>query len=130
MNYFSKLFTGRINRRNLFFGLVTSLVLIPLGAIVDNLVGLLIPNDIFKNVVIVIYIIFVGCVLLFNISLQVRRWHDLGRSGLSVLFNLIPGLNIFALLYIFAAKGQRQNNKYGISPSSQIRYPQDILNMP
>jgi uncharacterized membrane protein YhaH (DUF805 family) len=59
-------------------------------------------------------------VIWVNISLQVRRLHDIGQSGFWLLLYLVPFLNyIFAIIiYIvcLAAEGEKKPNKYGDNP--------------
>jgi len=128
MDYIKKLFSGRINRRNFILGLISSItlffVLIPL--IFYPLLAYIYGNNI-PTVFGTLANLLIIAVLLFNISLFVRRWHDLGSSGWSVLFNLVPLVNIFIILYVIFKGGKPEKNIYGDPPSERIKYPQDIL---
>ncbi len=127
MKYISNLFKGRINRRNFIFGLISSIasliiVIVVLGGVVEPLF-----NNNFGTFIGSIHIIFFVVILFFNISLFVRRWHDLGSSGWMVLLNFIPLLNILAIFNVIFKAGQSKDNQYGKAPKSKINYPQDIL---
>ena len=76
-------------------GAVATLVMI-LGAI--GLIGLIVPQ----------------------IAVQVRRFHDQNLSGLLALLNLVPymgGLVVFVFMFI---EGTRGENKFGPDPRDQI----------
>ena len=51
-----------------------------------------------------------------NLSLCVRRLHDLGRSGWLVLVNAIPVLNAALTIYMVFFKGNEGTNQYGPDP--------------
>lgn len=52
-------------------------------------------------------------VMVFMISITIRRWHDLGQSGWWTLLNLIPLVNFGLWIYMICKKGDSGNNKYG-----------------
>jgi uncharacterized membrane protein YhaH (DUF805 family) len=81
------------------------------------------------TLVALLLVIFIIAVMIFNISLFVRRWHDLGNSGWMVLLNFVPVINIFIVLYIIFKTGQSMENQYGKIPQSKINYPQEILGL-
>jgi uncharacterized membrane protein YhaH (DUF805 family) len=76
-----------------------------------------------------LYVIFIVAIMIFNISLFVRRWHDLGNSGWMVLLNFVPLINIFVVLNVIFKTGQSRENQYGKTPQRKISYPQDILSL-
>jgi uncharacterized membrane protein YhaH (DUF805 family) len=47
---------------------------------------------------------------------QIRRFHDIGQTGLLVLINLIPGASFFLWLFLMLIKGQPGPNSYGPDP--------------
>jgi uncharacterized membrane protein YhaH (DUF805 family) len=47
---------------------------------------------------------------------QIRRFHDIGQTGLLVLLNLIPGASFFLWLFLMVVKGEPGPNQYGPSP--------------
>jgi len=55
---------------------------------------------------------FVGF-LLVNLSVSVRRLHDVGRSGFWLLLVLVPYIGIFVVTWMLAWPGQKQDNKHG-----------------
>jgi uncharacterized membrane protein YhaH (DUF805 family) len=54
-------------------------------------------------------------VLVPNVAVSVRRFHDIGKSGWWCLIFLIPIVNIIALIYFFT-KTSEGPNQYGEGP--------------
>jgi uncharacterized membrane protein YhaH (DUF805 family) len=127
MKFISNMLKGRINRRNYILGLVYSFVLFFLSVYI---ISLIVPAGTSNPIIEIPIFIILTFPLLFNISLSVRRSHDLNKSGYFVFLFVIPLVNLFAYLYLFLSKGIDEKNTYGEPPSKQIRFPQDILNMP
>ncbi len=67
--------------------------------------------------------------LAFNVSLYVRREHDLGRSGHNAQKIFLPGFNVIYLFTLLLVKGEQKDNQYGPMPQKSIRYPKDILGL-
>lgn len=53
-----------------------------------------------------------------NLAVAVRRLHDVGKSGWTMLFGLIPLLGSLYLIYLFALDGERTENQYGQNPKA------------
>jgi len=52
-----------------------------------------------------------------GLAIQVKRWHDLGRSGWMYLINFIPGVgSLVSLVWLGFYKGTAGPNKYGDEP--------------
>jgi uncharacterized membrane protein YhaH (DUF805 family) len=51
-----------------------------------------------------------------QLALQVRRFHDQGKSGWFALFNLIPYIGIFIVLIFMLVEGTEGENEYGPDP--------------
>lgn len=122
MKYLTNLFKGRINRRNLILGLVSSISVLFVSIILLSFF----PKSNIDSLVGLTMIVVFTTVLIFNLSLQVRRCHDTGNSGFILLLDLL-GIGIFILLYLFLKRGQEKENQYGRVPDKNIRFPQDIL---
>lgn len=52
-------------------------------------------------------------VMVFIISITIKRWHDLGQSGWWTLLNFIPLVNIGLWIYMICKKGDSGSNQYG-----------------
>jgi len=62
-----------------------------------------------------------GVALLVSIASQVRRWHDLGKSGWMALWNLLPVAGtLCSVLFLSTRRGDEQSNTYGPSPRSGV----------
>ena len=109
----SEIFTtdGRINR--LRYIKYTFAIAISLAAISFILTLALGENSTFGKIAeFIIYIPFaVG-----SIMLQIRRLHDLDKSGWLVLLQFIPGINVLFSLYLLFFKGTDGTNTYGYDP--------------
>jgi uncharacterized membrane protein YhaH (DUF805 family) len=68
-------------------------------------------------------LIFISVALIFpTLTAQIRRLHDIGKSGWWYLI-LFTGIGAFVLLYWFALPSQRATNEYGPPPAGQDNEP-------
>ena len=120
------MFSGRLCRKNYLYGNVTLWILMLLVAGVLwallTLVGVFFATDL-KSV---FYAIMFCFVMVFALSLMVRRHHDLDQGGIipvlvSVAIIIIGVINTSLVstigglytLYLLLAKGKEVDNKYG-----------------
>ena len=70
--------------------------------------------DVFDSTpVVVIYIIINAIFLIPNITVSVRRLHDVGKSGWYYFLNLIPIIGTLILLYFYLQDSTPGDNEYG-----------------
>lgn len=50
------------------------------------------------------------------LSLSVRRWHDLDKSGWMVLISLVPIVGLYAVFMLGFKSGDLGPNQYGAAP--------------
>lgn len=62
--------------------------------------------------------LFALAFLLPNIAVQVRRLHDIGKSGAWWWFNLVPFVGAILLIVWFATEGTRGPNQFGPDPKA------------
>ncbi|MDT7830755.1 DUF805 domain-containing protein [Flavobacteriaceae bacterium S356] len=62
-----------------------------------------------------------------NLAVQVRRLHDVGKSGWTILFALIPLVGPILLLVYYCTEGDRGDNEYGRDPKMTIQRNIDNL---
>lgn len=74
------------------------------------------PRGLANNVVTAIGIMYFVITIVPTLALISRRWHDIGRTGLWTLLNLVPGAGTIATLCFFLYHGDRFTNKYGRDP--------------
>ena len=56
----------------------------------------------------------------FNLVIQVRRFHDMNRSGWLILLFIVPLVNIFVFFYLLLGSGTQGTNHYGPQRISAI----------
>lgn len=74
------------------------------------------PHGLANNVIMAIAIMYFMLTLIPSIALIFRRWHDLGRTGLWVLLNIVPLAGYITTLCFFLYRGDTETNKYGRDP--------------
>jgi uncharacterized membrane protein YhaH (DUF805 family) len=98
-------FKGRAGRNELWIVLVT----LSVAAGVGEAVGVLTHNT-------AVTIFFPLAVLWPSIALAVRRWHDLGRSGWSILLQIVPIVNLWCIYMLAFRRGEQGRNRFGADP--------------
>jgi uncharacterized membrane protein YhaH (DUF805 family) len=64
-----------------------------------------------------LYSIFI---LIPSLSISVRRLHDVGKSGWTILFIIVPIIGIIWLLALFCRDTMPEKNKWGKNPSLRV----------
>lgn len=108
-DYIKQLFSfhGRVNRAT-YWGVTIILLLFML--ITDPLIKTMPPSNIKVALILIIVVPFIWV----NIAVQVKRWQDLGRSGLWFFINFIPVLGLIASVIMLGfIPGSTAPNKYG-----------------
>jgi nitrate/nitrite transporter NarK len=55
------------------------------------------------------------------VALQIKRWHDLGKTGWLVLINLVPAIGtLISLIALGFFKGNSDSNKFGIKSTPGV----------
>lgn len=102
-------FRGRTTRRgywvavlfNVIAGIAWTMIIGMLGVLhLDSIAGLL-------------YSIYAFAIIIPNLSMAVRRLHDIGKSGIYYLFVLIPLAGPIILLVWLCSAGNPDHNAYG-----------------
>ena len=55
-----------------------------------------------------------------SLSVSVRRLHDVGRSGWTILFIIVPIIGVIWLLALFCEDTMPEKNKWGKNPSLRV----------
>ena len=109
-------FTGRSRRRE-FWMYTLFYILLSIGAtFLDNLFGFISLGDTYGP----ISSLYAVIMLLPSIAVAIRRLHDIGKSGWTLLLGLIPVIGTIWLLIYFLREGTYGPNKYGPSPKEEI----------
>jgi len=111
MRFFS--FDGRIGRKQYVSAMVgavlvayalSGLLLVGTGVLPMWLVGIL------AIVVLAVDVLLLWCIL----ALDVKRLHDLGRSGWWLLVGFIPLVGLFMVPYLWLVRGTGKRNDQGL----------------
>ena len=100
-------FNGRARRKEFWYYLLANYILLIIAAIIDNAAGLkigVLPYGI-------TYLVVAFGTLIPSLAVQVRRLHDVGKSG---WFILVPIYN----LVLYCTNGDQGENDYGSDPKS------------
>ena len=93
------------------FHLFSFLIIIIL-IIIDNSINFKIIGNI--GVLTTIYSIFI---FIPSLSISVRRLHDVGKSGWTILYILIPVIGVIWLFALFSIDTMPERNKWGGNPN-------------
>ena len=111
-------FSGRSPRREYWlFVLQTYVVAIGLVfiPIIFSDVSLKV-DDPLANGFFIAAVLFVLATIIPGLAVGVRRLHDQNKSGLFLLFGLIPGIGGFIVLFFMLLDGDDYENDYGPNP--------------
>jgi uncharacterized membrane protein YhaH (DUF805 family) len=122
MNWYLKVlrqyadFDGRARRKeywmfvlfNMFFSIVT--------IVLDNMLGTAIEDFGYG----LFYIVYALAVLVPGLAVTVRRLHDIGKSGWTILIVLIPIVGVIFFLVLAAEDSSPGENKYGPRPYESV----------
>lgn len=70
----------------------------------------------------VLFLVFVLITFLPSLAIGVRRLHDVGKTGLNLLWGFIPIIGWLYLILLFTKEGDYYVNKWGSSPQELCRY--------
>lgn len=107
-NFYS--YKGRLNRKPYLIRYAIIIIIAFLNRLAADTVGG--PNA--GQGIIFNIIVFLLGVSIF--MLDIKRLHDLGKSGYWVLLIFVPLVNIGFLLYLLIAVGETDTNEYGPNP--------------
>lgn len=110
-------FNGRTKRKDYWMFMLVNFIII-VSALLMGLIILTITIDSFLAYLVmilmfIISIVYSGFILFPLLSISVRRLHDQDRSGLFILFNVIPWIGNLAVVILMALPGTPYDNRYG-----------------
>ncbi len=98
-------FNGRARRKELWMFVLFNILFSIVVQVVDLMLGS------FFLTVLYMLVLFIP-----TLAVQIRRLHDIGRSGWWILIPLLPIIGSLILLYFFVKDGGEDANCYGESP--------------
>ncbi len=123
MNWYLKVlnkysdFNGRASKSEFWTFTFYNFIFIILSIILDNLFEITIDDLGFGP----IYILYFLTLLTPNLAVNVRRLHDVGKSGWLFLISLIPIIGTIWLIIQLISDGELGENEYGINPENIIK---------
>ena len=109
-------FGGRAGRPEFWYFMLVQVVIIIVLRVLNQIIGL----PVTRSSVGLLDLIYSFAVLLPNLSLYVRRLHDVGGTGWYVLTLFVPIVGPIVLTVFWAQPGQQGDNKYGSPPSAIV----------
>ncbi len=102
-------FEGRARRKEYWMFTLFNLIFAILALVIDGLIG----------TGAILYFFYVLATLIPNLSVSVRRLHDVGKSGWMYLVALIPLVGFIWLLVLFVTDSEPGDNIYGPNPKEE-----------
>ncbi len=105
-------FSGRARRKEywmfVLIQIIICILILSYSSIVDDSFGLPIVESIFS--------LYLLATLVPWLALNVRRLHDIGKSGAYIFINFIPIIGRIWYMVLMATEGEIGPNKYGTDP--------------
>ena len=105
-------FSGRARRKELWMFILFNTIFSITAAVIDNILGIAVEGVGYGAV----YGLYALAMFIPGLAVQVRRMHDLGKSGWMLLIGLIPLIGAIWLLVLWLTEGDSGVNNYGPSP--------------
>ncbi|MHC0446599.1 DUF805 domain-containing protein [Flavobacterium sp. 3-218] len=119
-------FNGRARRSEYwYFRLATSLLMfafIFLGLILSAVLG----TEIGLPIAVGLFFLYLIASIIPSLAVTVRRMHDLGKSGWTILVSFIPLAGPIWMLVLLVTEGEHGENYYGLDPKSTIEEIDEI----
>ena len=107
-------YRGRLNRKPFILrGLLLSILSSMMSTVMTEMTE---ASSVVMHLLALVPLILIVVLGVASFMLIIRRWHDLGKSGWLSLLMLIPLLNFFVLIFLWAKKGTDGPNTYGDDP--------------
>ncbi|WP_040278917.1 DUF805 domain-containing protein [Psychroserpens damuponensis] len=113
-------FSGRARRKEYWMFVLIQLIIVILVIMYQSFV-----DDLFDTPIVGTLLgIYILATLIPWLALNVRRMHDIGKSGGYVFINLIPVIGRIWYIILVATEGEFGANNYG--PDPKLDYSDDI----
>lgn len=70
--------------------------------------------------VLIVFLLFAIFLLIINLSIFAKRFHDTGKSGYWSVLGIIPYIQWIVFVYLVFKMGDTRKNKYGKKPQQLI----------
>lgn len=118
LNAFKKytVFSGRARRKEFWMFVLFNVIFSIVAVVIDNMLGLANDNTGYG----VLSGLYSLAIILPSLAIEIRRLHDIGKSGWWIFIALIPLVGSIWLLVLLATEGQPGENQYGPDPKTSI----------
>ncbi|WP_071058641.1 DUF805 domain-containing protein [Pelistega sp. MC2] len=115
--------SGRTSRRDYWFFTVMAVLVFILTYYADFFLGTLIlsPTAVAgqaEEPFGIINSIYLIAILIPNLTITIRRLHDIGKSAVWLVLLLIPFFGLLLFIY-YMCKGSDATNRYGVNPNNE-----------
>ncbi len=126
-------YNGRTSRKDYWmFMLLSYLIPFLIAQVIIHIIGIDIKKPFdpefsvnsFSGVLLILFAIYVLTIMIANLGLSIRRFHDIGKSGYFIFLGLVPYLGGFAIFTMHAFPGDVGDNLYGDDPYKD-KYPSE-----
>lgn len=107
-------FTGRSRRKEYWAATLFNFIFIFLASI-------FIEDHSISKILYFLYVIFILIIAIPNLSLCIRRLHDVGKSGWFYLIGFIPIINLWPVALILFVDSEPHTNQWGEDPKKDER---------
>jgi uncharacterized membrane protein YhaH (DUF805 family) len=115
-------FSGRARRREYWwFWLINSII-----ASVLWMIAFFTINDSGSSPIFWILYLFALAIVLPSLAVQIRRLHDVGKSGWWIFISLVPFIGSLWLLVLMLSDSQTGTNQYGPNPKEAPAVPTTV----
>jgi uncharacterized membrane protein YhaH (DUF805 family) len=107
-------FSGRARRKEYWVSVLFNLLFSIAALMIDNLAGTTLGGLHYG----LFYFLYAFAVLIPGLAVGVRRLHDVGKSGWTLLLAFIPIIGAIWLVVLLAMEGEAGDNPYGQNPKA------------
>jgi uncharacterized membrane protein YhaH (DUF805 family) len=105
-------FQGRARRQEFWMFFLFNSMFFLLAAVVDNIIGTR-YQDMWYGI---FYTLYSLAMLIPSLAVEIRRLHDVGKSGWWLFISLIPLIGAIWLFVLLVTDSQPGENQYGPNP--------------
>jgi uncharacterized membrane protein YhaH (DUF805 family) len=109
-------FQGRARRQEFWMFFLFNTIFYLLAAVVDNIIGTK-YQDMWYGI---FYTLYSLAMLIPSLAVEIRRLHDVGKSGWWLFISLIPLIGAIWLFILLVTDSQPGENQYGPNPKEVV----------
>jgi uncharacterized membrane protein YhaH (DUF805 family) len=111
-------FSGRARRREYWYFALTNFLVLLVLMFIGALGGTEQQPGQIGSFAAIVYVLYIVAMIVPAIAVNVRRLHDIGKSGWWVFIGLVPIIGPIWLIILHATDGQPGDNQYGTDPKT------------